>query len=191
MSRAVPVVENQQHIAKESRLMQAIFILITIGVGITSSLQIAMLGGINRQRGPFEASWISMLASIGGMAVLLGVLEIAGSRRNLPAPFDHWWVYVVYAGLALGGLFLAQRGLPPYLALTGFLPIPYLIAASYIGPRIGLGVYLAAIITGQMIGATGLDQIGAFGATPRPIDALRALGIVVLIAGVLLVRGRR
>lgn len=170
--------------------MQAIFIVITIAVGVTSSLQIAMLGGINRQRGAFEATWISMLASLGGMALLLGLLELFGSKRNLPRPFHLWWAFVIYAGLALAGLLLAQRGLPPYLALTGFLPIPYLIAASYIGPRIGLGVYLAAIITGQMIGAAGLDQIGAFGATPRPIDALRALGIVVLIVGVLLVRGR-
>lgn len=171
--------------------MQLIFILVTIGVGVTSSLQIAMLGGINRQRGPLEATWISMLASLGGMALLLGLLELFGSKRNLPGPFDLWWVFMVYAGLALVGLLLAQHGLPPYLALTGFLPIPYLIAASYIGPRIGLGVYLAAIITGQMIGAAGLDQVGAFGATPRPIDGLRALGIVVLIVGVLLVRGHQ
>jgi uncharacterized membrane protein YdcZ (DUF606 family) len=190
MSRTVPVAEIEGVTGREPRLMQAIYILITIGVGITSSLQIAMLGGINRQRGPFEATWISMLASIGGMAVLLGSLELVGSKRNLPRPFDDWWIFLVYGALALGGLVLAQRGLPPYLALTGFLPIPYLIAASYIGPRIGLGVYLAAIITGQMVGAAGLDQIGAFGATPRPIDGLRAVGIVVLVIGVLLVRGR-
>jgi transporter family-2 protein len=91
----------------------------------------------------------------------------------------------------LVALVLASRGLPAYLALTGFLPVPYLLAASFIGPRIGLGVFLGAIIAGQLIGGIALDHVGAFGAVPRRIDAIRLLGAIVLAIGVILIRGRR
>jgi transporter family-2 protein len=69
--------------------------------------------------------------------------------------------------------------------------VPYLLAASFIGPRIGLGVFLAGMIAGQLIGALGLDHVGAFGARTRSIDTVRVAGAVVLLLGVLLIRGRR
>lgn len=170
--------------------MHLLLIAVTIGVGMTSSLQIAMLGAIGRERGTLEASWISMLASVGGMALLLFVAALIGTKPRLPSLFASPWVYVALAALLVSSLLLAARGLPLYLAATGLLPIPYLLAAASIGPRIGLGVYLAAIIAGQLIGAVALDHIGAFGASPRVIDPWRAVGIVVLLVGVGLIKGR-
>ncbi len=171
--------------------MQFFLVAATVGVGMTSSLQIALLGAIQRQRGTFEASWISMLASLGGMGLVLLTAVLSGSNLRLPRPFTSAWAYFVMSALMLGALVLAAKGLPAYLAATGFLPIPYLLAAASIGPRIGLGVYLAAIIAGQLIGAVGLDHVGAFGAVPRAMDPLRAVGIASLILGVALIHGGR
>jgi transporter family-2 protein len=167
------------------------YIAITVGVGVTSALQIAMLGAIARDRGAFEATWVSMLASLGGMAGVMLVMALAGSRPSLARPFDHPVIYGFTAGIMIVALVLASQGLPWYLALTGFLPVPYLLAASFIGPRIGLGVFLAGMIAGQLIGALGLDHVGAFGARTRSIDTVRVAGAVVLLLGVLLIRGRR
>ncbi len=168
-----------------------IFISIAVSVGVTSALQIAMLGAITRERGGFEATWVSMLASLAGMAGVLLASAIAGHEPLLARPFDRAGIYGFFVAIMLVALVLASRGLPPYLALTGFLPVPYLLAASFIGPRIGLGVFLGAIIAGQLIGGIVLDHIGAFGATPRRIDAVRLLGAAVLVIGVILIRGRR
>jgi transporter family-2 protein len=168
-----------------------IYIGLAVSVGITSALQIAMLGAITRERGGFEATWISMLASLAGMAGVLLASAIAGRQPLLARPFDRASIYGFFAALMLVALVLASRGMPPYLALTGFLPVPYLLAASFIGPRVGLGVFLGAIIAGQLIGGMILDHIGAFGAHPRHIDGLRLLGAVVLLVGVFLIRGRR
>lgn len=162
-----------------------------VSVGVTSSLQIAMLGAITRERGAFEATWISMLASLAGMAGVLLVSILLGSRPSLERPFDRPAIYGFFVALMLVALVLASRGIPWYLALTGFLPVPYLLAASFIGPRVGLGVFLGSIIAGQLIGGIALDHVGAFGAKPRPIDGVRLLGALVLIVGVVLIRGRR
>jgi hypothetical protein len=62
------------------------YIAITVGVGVTSALQIAMLGAIARDRGAFEATWVSMLASLGGMAGVMLVMALAGSRPSLARP---------------------------------------------------------------------------------------------------------
>ncbi|HEV2127354.1 MAG TPA: DMT family transporter, partial [Thermomicrobiales bacterium] len=59
-----------------------------------------------------------------------------------------------------------------------------------IGPRIGLGVFLVTIIPGQLIGGLLLDHVGAFGSLPRQIDPIRIAGALVLILGVVLIRGR-
>jgi transporter family-2 protein len=132
-----------------------------------------------------------MLASLGGMAGVMLVMALAGSRPSLARPFDHPAIYGFTAGIMIVALVLASQGLPWYLALTGFLPVPYLLAASFIGPRIGLGVFLAGMITGQLIGALSLDHVGAFGARTRSIDTVRVAGAVVLLLDVLLIRGRR
>jgi transporter family-2 protein len=69
--------------------------------------------------------------------------------------------------------------------------VPYLVAAAYLAPRIGVGLFLAGVIAGQLGGGVLLDHVGAFGVAARPVDAVRILGVVALLAGVVLVRGFR
>ena len=67
--------------------------------------------------------------------------------------------------------------------------LPYLLVASFLAPRIGVGLFLAALITGQLTGGLLLDQFGFLGGATRPVDALRILGCLMLLGGVVLVRG--
>ncbi|MGN6032651.1 MAG: DMT family transporter [Thermomicrobiales bacterium] len=172
------------------RLADLGVIAVAVLAGGVNTLQLALLTGIRSERGPLGATWISMLASLGGMALLLGGVLLAQGEVRLPSPFTYWWLLALLGAGFVTMLLLAGRGLPWYLLVTGALSIPYLIAAAWAGQRIGLGVYLAAVVTGQLTTSVLLDQLGAFGLTQRPIDPLRAAGVVVLIAGVVLIRGR-
>jgi uncharacterized membrane protein YdcZ (DUF606 family) len=169
---------------------QALYIGVAIAAGLISATQVGLIGLITRERGPFEATWISMLASLAGMALLLAVMSAVGRSLSLPQPFNSLWLYVVLAALMGGSLVLAGHGLPTYALATGLTSIPYLLAASWTGPKIGVAVFFAAVVTGQLTGSVILDHVGAFGATPRPIDLARGVGILALVAGVVLIRGR-
>lgn len=170
---------------------QLLYVGIAIGAGGINALQLSMLGGITRERGGFEATWISMLASLAGMALLMGIVTIVDEPPKLPAPFGHVWIYAILAVIMGASLFAAARGLPVYYVATGLTSIPYLLAAAFVGPRIGLGVYFAAIVTGQLSGSLFFDHIGAFGAATRPVDAGRVIGVGFLLLGVVLIRGRQ
>lgn len=174
---------------KKQQMTGIVFILIAIGAGAINALQIGMLGNIRIDRGTFEATWISMLASLAGMALLLGLRSFVGQSTNLLSPFDSWWPYVGLTIVMTTSLLVAGRGLPFFLLTTGLTSIPYLLAAAYVGPRIGLGVYFAAVVTGQLTMSVLLDHIGAFGSVTRSVDPLRILGIGTLLVGVVLIRG--
>ncbi len=171
-------------------MTQALYILLAISAGLGSAVQTALLGSLSRERGSWEASFISALASIGGLAFILGVRTSRDSNPSLPAPFD---TVVPFAGIALitgVSLALAVRGVPSYLAITGMFGFYYLFSASLVAPRIGIALFAASITAGTMIGAVALDHFGAFGATAQRFDGVKLLGIFALLAGVLLIRGR-
>lgn len=167
----------------------ALWIAVVVSLGMTQALQVSLLGAMNRLRGPSEAAFVSIMGTFVGLTLALTLRGVQGSRPALPAPFDQpiaTGVLAVASGIVL---VIGLRGLPWGFAITGLLAIPYLLAASFLAPRIGVGLFLAALIAGQLGGGVLLDQFGAFGGATRPVDAVRILGIVLLLAGVVLVRG--
>jgi uncharacterized membrane protein YdcZ (DUF606 family) len=167
------------------------WIAFTVFLGVTQALQVAMLGAMNRARGPSEAAYLSIIGTVAGLSAVLAVRGFAGARPVLPAPFDQPVVPGIVAVASGALLLMVVQGLPGLYAVTGVLAVPYLVAASYLAPKIGVSVFLAAIIAGQLGGAVVFDQIGAFGAAVRPVDAARLIGVAALLAGVVLVRGFR
>jgi hypothetical protein len=169
----------------------AIWIAVTIVLGVTQAVQVVLLAGMNRARGPAEASYVSILGTLAGFSLVLFLRTLFGPRLALPPPFEHPAITGAVAVATGALLVLAMRGLPAIYAVTGLFPIPFLLAASYFTPRIGVGLFVAALITGQLGGGVLLDHLGAFGTATRPIDAIRILGIVACVVGVVLVRGFR
>jgi uncharacterized membrane protein YdcZ (DUF606 family) len=173
------------------KLEQSLFIFAAILLGVGAATQIQLVGAMSRLRGPGEASWVSILGSLTGLALVISFRQVLGNRLHLPAPFNH---AVVFALIATGGvlaLAFAVRGIAPQYGLTGLLAVPTLLGAGFLVPRIGIGQFAAAVIAGQLIGAVVIDHIGAFGAATHRVDATRAAGIVALLFGVLLVKGIR
>jgi transporter family-2 protein len=137
------------------------------------------------------------------LAVLAGLLvglsrqvngRLALSRGALGASF---WNHAVGFGalLALGTLIWAARGEPPVGAGIGETPpwawaggpigVLFVAAGSWLIPRIGASMTALLVIAGQMVSGALIDTLrGAEGAP------LRALGVAVILAGVILAQGR-
>lgn len=167
-----------------------LYIVIAFLLGCTQALQAVMLGAMGRMRGPFESAWVSILGTVAILGLSLAVQAATGHPPALPFPFDNGWVPGL-VGLASAILLaLALRGIPGGYAITGMLAGPYIASAAFLAPRLGVGLFFAAVITGQLLTGVMFDNYGAFGVPQRPVDVPRILGILALIAGVILIRGR-
>lgn len=172
-------------------MAQGAYILAAIAIGVGMAMQLTMIAAMSRTRGPLEATWVSLMATITGVAVLLTIRALQGATISLPGPLDRTPVLALTAVMAAAALIASMRGLPLYFAGTGVLPIPLLVGAGILAPRIGIGLFLSSAIAGQLMGSVALDHLGAFGSQVRPIDALRITGVATLLLGVVLVRGIR
>ena len=173
------------------RMTEALYTSLAFAVGFGAAFQVGMLGLLQRERGSFEASWISMLGSIGALTITIVVLALARvDSPDLPSPFNTTLVFALVCIVALAALALSARGVHPGLALVGIFGFTYVLGSSVLGPRIGFGLFLAASTAGTLIGGVGLDHFGAFGNQVIRVDALKVAGLAFLMLGVVLIKGR-
>lgn len=76
----------------------------------------------------------------------------------------------------------------PWKWTGGLLGVLYVSAVILAAPRIGAANTLGIVVAGQMIAALVLDHFGWLGFPVTPINWNRVLGVVLLLAGVLLLR---
>jgi transporter family-2 protein len=172
-------------------MTEALYIFLAFAVGFGSAFQIAMLGLLQRDRGSFEATWINMLSSSAVFLVAVVILAVVRSdRMELPAPFDKTYFHALLVALTVVALALSMRGFHPALALVGVFGFVYVLAAAFLGPKIGIALYIAVVTAGTLIGGVGLDHYGAFGGTVIRVDSLKVAGLAFLMVGVVLIRGR-
>lgn len=169
---------------------QVFYILLAMSAGLGSAIQSGLIGALSRARGPVEAAFISVLASICAMAAVLGYRALKGAQPSLPAPFDSVFVYIGVILVAGTALAVTIRGVDAYLALAGLFGFLYLFAAAFVAPRAGIALFAASITAGTMLGAVAVDHFGAFGGAVVRINLPRILGVAMLLAGVALIRGR-
>jgi transporter family-2 protein len=106
-------------------------------------------------------------------------------------------IFIVHIGGALiigvpllmqGGGRLAQwRDVPWYTLIAGGFGLVVIAALGFAIPRVGVAATVTLIVAGQLILSAVLDHFGWLGATPRPIDMQRLIGILVLFVGVWLI----
>ena len=65
--------------------------------------------------------------------------------------------------------------------LIGF----YGLSATIIIPRLGAASFIAFILVAQLLGAAVVDQFGLFGMERRPVDITRMVGLIVIVAGII------
>ena len=106
-------------------------------------------------------------------------------------------VYITYAGggLVVTLLLAALRGgnlrnwhsVPWYAYSAGVLGLIIVGSIGYVVPRLGVAKGFTLIVASQFLIAALIDHFGFFGATVRPLDMTRSLGLCFMLLGVWLV----
>lgn len=141
------------------------FLLFGFAAGVMLPLQF----GINAQlarwvESPVRAALVSF--AIGTVVLLLAVVPLLrdwpGAERLGAAP---WWVWI---GGGLGAF--------------------YVLGSIVAAPRLGAATLVAVILAGQAAASLLVDHFGWVGFEEHPVTPLRLAGVLLLAAGVLLVR---
>jgi bacterial/archaeal transporter family-2 protein len=135
--------------------------------GLAGALQVAVMGELGERAGVFPAIALSAIVSF-----LLGI------------------VVLYAAGSSLWGVRDALRE-PAWLWTGGAISLFIILAMTVAGPRIGIAATLAIVIAGNLVMGALIDQFGLFGVDKLAIGWSRAIGLVLLAAGVALSLPRR
>jgi transporter family-2 protein len=142
---------------------RGVAVALTAVVGGMVALQAPINSGLGKAVGNFQAAFVSFLVG----TIILSVI----------------------AGLARGGLgqISEARTLAPQYLLGGVLGACYVSTILVAVRTLGAGGIVAASIAGQLTMSVIIDQFGLLGIDKDPINAMKAVGVVLLAAGTLLV----
>jgi transporter family-2 protein len=77
---------------------------------------------------------------------------------------------------------------PAWVWIGGLLGAFYVAGAIVTAPRLGAVLFLAVLLAGQSLSSLVVDHFGWIGFEEHPISAGRVVGVLLLAAGVALVR---
>lgn len=138
-------------------------VLLTCGAGALVGMQAPINARLGRGVGGLQAALFSFL--VGTVALL------------------------VAASLAKGSLGALRHlgGVPWWALLGGLLGATYVTVAILTVRTLGATGLTAAVITGQLAISVAIDRLGLLGIVRQPLTLHRVLGLVLLVAGVVLV----
>jgi bacterial/archaeal transporter family-2 protein len=141
---------------------KGVYVVLTAVTGGLIALQAPINAGLGRATGSLPAALVSFGMGTLALAAIVVLSGQAGGLGSLPGVS---WYYLL--GGLLGAVYVTNA----------------LIAVS----AIGAGGVAAATITGQLIAAVAVDRLGLFGLHEVALDPPRILGVLLLIAGTILV----
>ena len=144
--------------------------------------------------------WLwALLALLGGAALAIQAGVNAQLRTHLGHPilaaFGNVLVAAVFLVSTLALLRPSAVGVrdaarvPWWQWAGGVLGAIYLIVIIVLAPRLGAATMLALVVAGQLVTAVALDHFGLLGFPVQGITLWRAVGAVLLVAGIVLIRG--
>lgn len=80
------------------------------------------------------------------------------------------------------------RQAPPWAWIGGFYGAFFVAAVAFAAPRLGLALTLTLTVAAQLIAAVAFDHFGLMGLDRTAVTLPRVAGVVLILAGVLLVR---
>ncbi len=144
-------------------MSRTLAVAVGIGAGCLVGMQAPINSRLGKTVGSLQAATFSFL--IGTAALLLIAAFVRGGLGNLSGVREvPWWALV---GGLLGAVYVSVA----------------LIAVRTLGAS-GL---TAVVIAGQLAISVAVDRFGLFGLAKQHIDASRIVGLVLLMAGVVLV----
>ena len=142
-----------------------LLLLLALGAGAVVPLQAGTNALLGRGLGhPLWATLVSLLVSIAVLLPLLLALRVPMPSFAFAAKAPIW----VWSGGTYGVCFIS-------LALI-------------LAPKLGVTGFVAAAVAGQMLASLALDHFGLMGLTERPLNPGKALGALLLVAGVVVLQ---
>ncbi|ETY75732.1 hypothetical protein LFAB_00465 [Lactiplantibacillus fabifermentans T30PCM01] len=142
-----------------------VFIVLAVLAGLFQPIQ----SGINSQlKLDVNSSYLSGAISNFIGAVVMCILAFTLERDGLKMPVlsgNHWWNWT-------GGILSA-------LIVSAMIILP---------KKISYSSFFALFIFGQLLMSLVIDYYGLFGSERVPLDFSRILGVVLLLAGVVLIK---
>ena len=62
----------------------------------------------------------------------------------------------------------------------------YILSITFLAPRFGVGNAILFAVTAQLLTSAFIDHFALAGATLRPLTAMRAIGLLIVVAGVVI-----
>jgi len=144
---------------------QYIFLFVALLVGAFLPLQV----GVNTKLG--EAVGSPLLSAL--ISFCVGTIALLS--------------YILITGIPLANAANAKNASP--IAWTGGLLGAFFVASSIILlDKLGAAMTISLIIAGQMLMSLVMDHFGLLGMEVKPISPGRVAGVVLVIAGVVLIR---
>jgi len=97
------------------------------------------------------------------------------------------FVYMVATGTPLNSL-VNIKDAPPIAWIGGLLGAFFVASTVILAPRIGVAMTFSLIVAGQMLITLVLDHFGFLGLPVKEISLARVGGVVLIIAGVAMIR---
>lgn len=144
-------------------MSRSLAVVLTAVAGCFVGLQAPINARLGRQIGGAQAATVSFLV---GTAAL-----------------------ILYTSLSKGGLGnIGKAGGAPWWAFVGGLLGAFYVAVALLAVRtLGASGLTALVVAGQLAIAVAIDRFGLLGIAKQHIGASRAVGLVLLLAGVVLV----
>lgn len=143
---------------------QFIWIVLVFLSGVLLPVQ----AGLNSRLGKMADSAVhaSLFSFVSGMVAL--ILYILVTRQS-----------VSWAGV---------REAPSYVWVAGIMGAFYVTIIILAFPKLGPGVTFGLVVAGQMIMSVVMEHNDIFVAQHNPINGMKILGIILIIAGVFVIR---
>jgi transporter family-2 protein len=138
-----------------------------------------------------------LFAVVGGALLAIQAPTNALLGKASGSPIVAAFISFLVGTIALGAAVAATSGrlfdpslkqVPWYAWVGGFYGAFFVAVAAFGAPRVGVGVLLTAAIAGQLAAALVLDHYGLLGLARHPVNLTRALGLVLVLVGAVLVR---
>ncbi|KZD12071.1 DMT family transporter [Oceanibaculum pacificum] len=145
-------------------MQAALLVLATLAAGALLAAQGPILSRLAFYvGGPIQAAIVAF--SI-GLTALLAVCLLSG------------------AGLPKAGGLVRM---PAWVWAGGLIGTALLVLTLHAVPRIGVSLFVAAVVCGQLAGAMAYDHFGAFGLALRPVGLRDMAGLGLLLGGLALI----
>jgi bacterial/archaeal transporter family-2 protein len=80
----------------------------------------------------------------------------------------------------------ALAGAAPHQYMGGLIVGFYVLSITFLAPRFGVGNAILFAVTAQLVTSALIDHFAFAGATLRPLTMMRAVGLLIVIAGVVI-----